>query len=191
MGTMPLRKNTATIAVLAIIAALGLIMRYLVRITIIPELVEITPGFLFSELGGIIGGIFGGILVGLAVGIGGAMGAGELSIIPLVGNIFLGIGTGYAVHITKERDSKKYMILAILGGGIIGGFIPDMTIFLFLSETIEAAFLLAIIDMIQGFIWAAVAIIVERSLIRPIAGHYIYPESGVHLLEDSETKIDE
>ncbi len=186
METLPLKKNTAALAILAIIAALGLLMRYLIRITIIPELVEITPGFLFSELGGVIGGIFGGVLVGLAVGIGGAMGGGEFSIIPLVGNIFLGIGTGYAVHITKERDSMKYALLAILGGGLIGGFIPDMTIFLFLSETIEAAFILAIIDMLQGFIWAFVAIILERSIIRPIAGHYLYPDTEMHLLDEME-----
>ena len=187
MEALPLKKNTAALAVLAIIAALGLIMRYLVRITIIPELVEITPGFLFSELGGVIGGIPGGILVGLAVGIGGAMGGGEFSLIPLIGNIFLGIGTGYAVHLTKERDSMRYALMAILGGGLIGGFIPDMTIFLFLSETIEAAFLLALIDMIQGFIWAAAAIFLERSIIRPIAGHYLYPETEIHLLRETET----
>ena len=186
MDTIPLKKNTAALAILALVAAMGLFMRYLVRITIIPELVEITPGFLFSELGGIIGGIFGGILVGMAVGIGGAMGGGEFSIIPLLGNIFLGIGTGYAIHITKERDSMRYSILAILGGGIIGGFIPDMTIFLILSETIEGAFLLALIDMIQGFIWAVVAIIIERKLIRPLAGNYLYPEEGIQLLDEME-----
>ncbi|MFW9921330.1 MAG: hypothetical protein ACFFED_17150 [Candidatus Thorarchaeota archaeon] len=187
METIPLKKNTAALAILAVIAALGLLMRYLIRITIIPELVEITPGFLFSELGGVIGGIFGGILVGLAVGIGGALGGGEFSLIPLIGNIFLGIGTGYAIHITKERDSMKYAVMAILGGGLIGGFIPDMTIFLFLSETLEAAFLLAVIDMIQGFIWAAVAIILERMIIRPIAGHYLYPDAGIQLLDKTET----
>lgn len=189
MENIPLKKNTAALAILAIIASLGLLMRYLVRITIIPELVEITPGFLFSELGGIIGGILGGVIVGLAVGIGGAMGGGEFSIIPLVGNIFLGIGTGYAIHITKERDSMKYALMAILGGGLIGGFIPDMTIFLFLSETVEVAFLFAIIDMIQGFIWAAVAIIIERKLIRPIAGHYLYPDTGIKALDYTETSV--
>jgi hypothetical protein len=185
MSSIPLRSNTTALSVLALIAALGLVFRYAIRIMIIPDLIEITPGFLFSELGGVIGGIPGGALVGLCVGIGGALAGGEFSLIPLVGNIFLGIGTGYAVHITGERDSTKYFLLAVLGGGLIGGFIPDMTIFLFLSETIEAAFLLALIDMIQGFVWAAVAIIIERTIIRPIAGHYLYPDMGLKELGSS------
>ncbi len=186
MDTLPLKKNTAALSILAIVAALGLITRYLVRIDIIPDLVEVTPGFVFSELGGIIGGIPGGALVGICVGIGGAMAGGELSIIPLVGNMFLGIGTGYAVHLTRERDSLRYALMVILGGGIIGGLFPDLTIFLFLSDTLEGAIVLSIVDMVQGFIWAAVALFLERKLIRPIAGQYLYPETGIRLLESLE-----
>ncbi|MHA1902427.1 MAG: hypothetical protein ACXADL_00050 [Candidatus Thorarchaeota archaeon] len=186
MASVPLHRNTVTLSTLALIAALGMIVRMTVRIPVVPELVEITPAFLFSELGGIIGGLPGGIVVGFIVGIGGAMGGGEISLIPFLGNIFLGIGTGYAVHITKERDSLKYSIMVILGGGIIGGWLPDMTIFLYLSESIEAAFLIAIIDMIQAFVWAAVALLVERRIIRPIAGHYLYPDGTIQTLHESE-----
>ncbi len=186
MDAVPLKKNTVALTTLAMIAALGIVVRLFVRFTVIPELVEITPGFLFSELGGVIGGIPGGIFVGTIVGIGGVLGGGEFSMLPLLGNIFLGIGTGSAIYITHERDSLKYLLLAILGGGIIGGFIPDMTVFLYLSESIEAAVLIALIDTAQGSVWAAVAVMVERTLIRPLIGDYIYKEEKILTLEDRE-----
>ncbi|TFG14981.1 hypothetical protein EU537_01700 [Candidatus Thorarchaeota archaeon] len=186
MDALPLKKNTVALTTLAMIAALGVVARLFVRFTVIPEFVEITPGFLFSELGGVIGGIPGGVFVGTIVGIGGVLGGGEFSMLPLMGNIFLGIGTGYAIYVTRERDSLKYLLLAVLGGGFIGGFIPDMTIFLYLSESIEAAVLTALIDTAQGSAWAVIAVMLERNLIRPLIGNYIYEEQKIFELEDRE-----
>jgi hypothetical protein len=176
MAQIPLQENTVSLTTLAMIAALGIVVRMFVRIPVIPGFVELTPGFLFSLLGGVIGGVPGGIFVGAIVGIGGAMGGGEPPLLPMIGNIFLGIGSGLAIHVTKERNSRKYALMVVLGGGIIGGFIPTATVFASLIDPIEVILAGALLDMTQGFLWAIVALFVERSIIRPIAGKYLYPE---------------
>jgi hypothetical protein len=171
---------------MAMIAALGIATRLLIRIPVIPNLVELTPGFLFSELGGIVGGLVGGLLVGAIIGMGGAMAGGEFPLMPMIGNIFLGIGTGYAIHFTKDRDSLKYAILVVLGGGLIGGFVPDMTVFLPLTESFQAALVAALADTFQGLVWAPVALFVERVVVRPLLGHYLYAYSPQLTLDNSE-----
>ncbi len=176
MAQISLRKNTVLLVILALIAALGIVVRFFVRIPVIPGFVEITPGFLFSLLGGVIGGVPGGVFVGAIVGMGGAMGGGEPPLLPMIGNIFLGIGSGLAIHVTKERNSRKYALMVILGGGIIGGFIPTATVFASLVDPIQVILAAALLDMTQGFLWAIVALFVERSIIRPVAGKYLYPE---------------
>ena len=176
MAQIPLQKNTVSLTTLALIAALGIVVRMFVRLPVIPGFVELTPGFLFSLLGGVIGGVPGGIFVGAIVGIGGAMGGGEPPFLPMIGNIFLGIGSGLAIHVTKERNSRKYAMMVVLGGGIIGGFIPTATVFASLVDPIEIILAAALLDMTQGFLWAIVALFVERSIIRPIAGKHLYPE---------------
>ena len=70
MIQIPFRKNTVSLNTLALIAALGIIVRMYVRIPVIPGFVELTPGFLFSLLGGVIGGVPGGIFVGASVWLG-------------------------------------------------------------------------------------------------------------------------
>jgi hypothetical protein len=174
MTQIPLRKNTALLITLALIATLGIVVRIFIRIPVIPGFVELTPGFLFSLLGGVIGGVPGGIFVGAIVGIGGAMGGGEPPILPMIGNIFLGIGSGLAIHVTKERNSRRYALMVILGGGIIGGFIPTATVFASFVDPIEVVLAAALLDMTQGFLWAVVALFVERRIIWPIAGKYLY-----------------
>ena len=68
MSFMPIRMNTVALTIIALIASLGMIVRYAIQIPIVPDLVELTPGFLFSILGGVLGGIPGGIITGAAVG---------------------------------------------------------------------------------------------------------------------------
>jgi len=154
MTQTPLRKNTVLLITLTLIASLGIFVRVFVRIPVIPGFVEITPGFLFSLLGGVIGGVPGGIFVGAIVGIGGAMSGGEPQLLPMIGNIFLGIGSGLAIHVTKERNSRKYALMVILGGGVIGGFIPTATVFASFIDPIEVILAAALLDMAQGFLWA-------------------------------------
>jgi hypothetical protein len=182
MGAIPLQKNTVALTTLAMLAAMGIVVRMFVRIPVIPGLLDLTPGFLFSELGGVIGGLPGGALVGAIVGLGGAIAGGEPPILPMIGNICLGIGTGYAIHIKMDRDSLLYIVMVILGGGIIGGFIPSMTIFAAFTESIEITILYATIDMLQAFLWAFVALVLERAVIRPIIGQYLYPDVDFHEL---------
>ncbi len=186
MSSTPVRNSTVTITCMAMIAALGIATRFLIRIPVIPNLVELTPGFLFSELSGIVGGLAGGVLVGATIGIGGAVAGGEVPLMPMIGNIFLGIGTGYAIHFAKDRDSYKYALMVILGGGIIGGFVPDMSVFLPLTESMQAALVAALADTFQGLIWAPVALFVERVIVRPLLGHYLYAYPQQLTLENSE-----
>jgi hypothetical protein len=173
MNLIPLRTNTITITTLAMIAAVGIVVRLTVRLVLIPGLVEITPGFLFSELGGVIGGIPGGALVGTIVGLGGAIAGGETPLLPLIGNICLGIGTGYAIHIVHNRDSLKYALLVIIGGGVIGGLLPSFAIFI-LTESFGLAFAYALLDFYQALGWAAAALLTEAYIIRPVIGNYLY-----------------
>lgn len=186
MLSVPVRSNTITVTFMAMIAALGIAARFLIRIPVVPNLVEITPGFLFSELSGVIGGLAGGMIVGATIGIGGAIAGGEFPLMPMIGNIFLGIGTGYAIHLTSDRDSARYTLLVILGGGLIGGFVPDMTVFLPLTESFQAALMAALADTIQGLIWAPVALAVERTIVRPLLGQYLYTYPHTLTLEVDE-----
>ncbi|MGD2073135.1 MAG: hypothetical protein PVG65_06570, partial [Candidatus Thorarchaeota archaeon] len=73
MSSSQIKYNTVTISILAIISALGIVSRISIQIPIIPGILVLTPGFLFSQLGGIIAGIPGGFIVGAIVGIGGAI----------------------------------------------------------------------------------------------------------------------
>lgn len=191
MVLIPLRMNTVAVTCMAMVAALGIVMRLFVRIPVVPGMLELSPGFLFSELGGVIGGLVGGAVVGAIVGIGGAVAGGEVPLMPLIGNVFLGIGTGYAIHITSDRNSAKYSLLVILGGGLIGGFVPDMTVFLALSESFEAALLAAVLDTIQGAAWAVAALMVEKLIVRPILGQYLYACPSTLSLENHEGDPDD
>ncbi len=176
MSSIPLQRNTVALTTLAMLAALGVVVRMFVRLPVIPGLLDLTPGFLFSELGGVIGGLPGGALVGVIVGLGGAVAGGEPPLLPMIGNVCLGVGTGYAIHLKPDRNSITYVALVVLGGGIIGGFLPSMTIFAAVTESIEITLLYATIDMLQAFLWAFVALLVEKLLVRPLVGHYLYPE---------------
>ncbi len=186
MDLVPIRKNTVALTTLAMIAAVGIIVRSTIWFMLIPDVAELTPAFTFSLLGGIIGGIPGGLFVGFVVGLGGMLSGTTYPLVPFLGNMLLGLGTGYAVHITKERDSIKYQLMAVLGGGIIGGFIADLFILPLFLSSFEVILLGAAVDMIQAFGWGILALILERTVIRPILGDYLYPEMPTLPLEESE-----
>ncbi|MFW9767317.1 MAG: hypothetical protein ACFFF9_15535 [Candidatus Thorarchaeota archaeon] len=185
MSIVPIKTNTVAISTLAIVAAIGIVVRYTIQIPIIPDAVVLTPGFIFSILGGIIGGIPGGAIVGAIVGASGALSGTEVPILPMFGNICLGIGSGYAIYFAK-RDSLKYNLLVFLGTGIIGGFIPTMTVFSSLVDPFVVNLIAATIDMIQAFLWVVVALLLEQQLLRPVLGHYLYSEVAIQELSDQE-----
>ena len=185
MTFLPVRRNTVALTTLAVIAALGIVVRYTVQIPVIPNAVVLTPGFMFSLLGGIIGGLPGGITVGAIVGASGALSGTEVPLLPMFGNICLGIGSGYAIYFTR-RDTMRYYAMVLLGGGIIGGFFPTMTVFSSLVDPLVVNLVAATTDMIQAFIWAVMALIVEKKIIRPIVGSYIYSETKTEELDRRE-----
>ena len=185
MSIIPIRTNTVALTTIAMIAALGIIVRYTIQIPVIPNVVVLTPGFMFSILGGIVGGIPGGVIVGAIVGVSGALSGTEIPILPMIGNICLGIGSGYAIYLAK-RDNVKYYTLVILGSGIIGGFIPTMTIFSSFVDPLVVNLIAASIDMAQAFLWAVIALIVERTIIRPVVGRYLYSEEAFQELDEQE-----
>ena len=189
MNSTSIDFNSVTISILGTIAALGIVTRMIIRFPIVVGFLEITPGFVFSLLGGVVGGLPGGIMVGAIVGIGGAMVGGETPLLPLIGNICLGVGTGWVFHVTSNRDSKLYYLLVIVGGGIIGGFLPSLDI-VALTGSFEAALIVAILDCIQACLWAVVALFVNKLIILPLAGHHLYPpEEEYHL--DNEDEVHE
>jgi hypothetical protein len=156
-----------------------------IRIPIIPGILELTPGFLFSQLGGILAGLPGGFVVGTIVGIGGASIAGEPPLLPFIGNICLGIGTGWVFHIISDRESMMFYLSVIIGGTLIGGFIPSFVIYA-LTESIETTLFLAIVDSFQACIWAIAALFVNKLIILPLAGNYLYPSTDGYQLEEGE-----
>ena len=187
MVLVPVRMNTVTITTLAMIAAVGIVIRSTLWFMLIPDVAELTPAFTFSLLGGIVGGLPGGLFVGFVVGLGGVISGTTNPLVPFIGNMALGVGTGYAVHMTGERDSKKFIAMGILGGGVIGGFLADLVILSIFLLPIELILLGAVVDMVQAFCWAMLAIILERTVIRPILGHYIYPEMAPLQLGELES----
>ncbi|RDE13488.1 MAG: hypothetical protein C4K48_08260 [Candidatus Thorarchaeota archaeon] len=185
MTFLPVRRNTVALTTLAVIAALGIVVRYTVQIPVIPNAVVLTPGFMFSLLGGIVGGLPGGITVGAIVGASGALSGSEVPLLPMFGNICLGVGSGCVIYFVR-RDTMRYYALVLLGSGIIGGFIPTMTVFSSLVDSLVVNLIAATIDMIQAFLWAAMALVVEKKIIRPIVGPYIYSEMKTEELDRKE-----
>ena len=156
-----MKWNTKTISLIAVLSALGIVLRYAVAIPVIPDVVELTPSFLIPEFAGMVMGLEGGIIVGTFVGLSGALRGGEFPLIPLLGNIALGISTGIVFFFMKE-DNQIRNIITIISAGIIGGFIPTFTITLaFLPWTgnaVAAAAISASIDFLQAALWAAVGL---------------------------------
>jgi len=187
MSIVPIRINTVALTTIAMIAAIGIVVRYTIQIPVIPNAVVLTPGFMFSILGGVVGGIPGGAIVGAIVGVSGALTGTEIPILPMFGNICLGIGSGYAIYFVK-RDNLKYYTMVILGSGIIGGFIPTMTVFSSFVDPVIVNLIAASIDMAQAFLWSAVALVIERAIIRPIVGNYLYSENQIKELYEKEGK---
>ncbi|MHA2360255.1 MAG: hypothetical protein ACXAB5_08275 [Candidatus Thorarchaeota archaeon] len=173
MSIVPIRSNTVALTTIAIIAALGIVVRYTIQIPVIPNAVVLTPGFIFSILGGVVGGLPGGVIVGAIVGASGALSGTEVPLLPMFGNICLGIGSGYAIYFSS-RDTLKYYILVFLGSGII------------LIDPLVVNLIAATIDMTQAFLWAVVALIVERKIIQPIIGNHLYSEVEIQELSEQE-----
>ncbi|MFW9934695.1 MAG: ECF transporter S component [Candidatus Thorarchaeota archaeon] len=167
VGIFPL---SIWIGILAIFSAVGIVLRQVAIPTFSPY-VTLTPGFIIPLLAGIILGPLGGILCGIFVGISGAL--WEPFLIPLIGNIALGISTGIPTYYRHKLNQLSWNVACILAAVIIGGFLPTFSIevLIFGLPTTIAA-ITASVDGIQAGIWIVVAIILAQGVIDPILLRY-------------------
>ncbi len=166
-GKLPL---SLWVTILAIFSAVGIVLRQLTIPTFSP-FVTITPGFAMPLLVGLVLGPLGGILCGAFVGISGAF--WEPILIPLVGNVALGLSTGIPTYYRQKLNNVSWIILCIFSAIVIGGFLPTFSIeILILGIPLYIAALTAIIDAVQAGIWVIVALFLTQGLIEPILFRY-------------------
>ena len=166
-GFLPL---SLWITLLAIFSAVGIVLRQVAIPTFSPY-VTLTPGFVMPLLTGIVLGPLGGILCGVFVGISGAL--WEPFLIPLVGNIALGISTGIPTYYRNKLQRNGWMIACLISAVILGGFLPTFVIEVFILVVPPySAALPASIDAVQAGIWVLVTIILAQGVIDPILSRY-------------------
>lgn len=168
--TLPVSLWTA---LLALFAAIGIVLRQ-VAIPIFPPYVTLTPGFIMPLLAGIILGPLGGAICGIIVGISGAL--WEPFLIPLVGNIALGLSTGIPAYFRHKMPPFLWMTSSILSAILIGGFLPTFTIEIFIYGVPPMiAALTASFDAGQAGIWTTIALFIFVGVIHPLLERYQRP----------------
>jgi hypothetical protein len=161
------------IALLAVFAATGVVFRQ-ISIPIFPPFVSLTPGFLMPLLAGIILGPVGGALCGLFVGVSGAL--WEFPLIPLIGNIALGLSTGTPSFYRNRMTPVLWISLCIVSAMIIGGFLPPFIVeVMVIRFPPSIATVTASIDALQAIVWVIVAILLVMSIVDPILNRYRRP----------------
>ncbi|MFX1491751.1 MAG: hypothetical protein ACFFBU_05775 [Promethearchaeota archaeon] len=160
-------------ALLALFAAIGIVLRQ-VAIPIFPPYVTLTPGFIMPLLTGIVLGPLGGIICGILVGISGAL--WEPFLIPLFGNIALGLSTGIPTYFRYKIPHFLWMIISILSATLIGGFLPTFIIeMLIYGVPPMIATLTASFDASQAGIWTTIALFIYVGIIHPLLAQYQRP----------------
>jgi hypothetical protein len=160
------------VALLAIFAATGVVFRYISIPTFSPY-VTLTPGFIMPLLSGLVLGPIGGIICGTIVGISGAIFSTEPFLIPLIGNIALGLSTGIPVLFRARITRNLWIGLTILTASIVGGFLPTFSIEAIVHLVpLSFAALTASIDAIQATIWVSVALFIDEVVIHPLLNRY-------------------
>jgi hypothetical protein len=161
------------IALLALFAATGVIFRQ-ISIPIFPPFVSLTPGFLMPLLTGIILGPLGGALCGLFVGVSGAL--WEFPLIPLIGNIALGLSTGFPSFYRNRMAPILWVSLCVVSAMLIGGFLPTFFVeVMVIRFPTSIAAVTASIDALQAIVWVVVAILLVMSIVDPILNRYRRP----------------
>ncbi|MFW9831873.1 MAG: hypothetical protein ACFFD8_08860 [Candidatus Thorarchaeota archaeon] len=151
-------------ALLALFVALGIVFRQIAIPTFSP-FVTLTPGFIIPLLTGIVLGPLGGILCGIFVGLSG--GLWEPVLIPLIGNIALGLSTGIPTYFRHKMRPYLWIGCCIISAIIIGGFLPTFSIeVLFFWVVPPIAAISASVDALQASMWVITAFIVT-SIIDP------------------------
>lgn len=155
--------ETRQLAFVAVLGALGALLRYFVAITVIPGIIELSPSFLIPQLAGMLMGSIGGGLCGAIVGVTGSVRGGEFPLIPLLGNIALGLSTGIVKDVVSDNKRKLKKLLYVISGAFIGGFVPTFTISMFLVPSFAVVFY-ALIDAFQAGLWAFIGVMVLEVL---------------------------
>lgn len=157
------KVNTKQIAIVAVLGALGALLRYFVAITVIPGVVELTPSFLIPQLAGMLMGSLGGSLCGVIVGVAGSVRGGEFPLIPLLGNVALGFSTGIVKDIVGKERKRMKKVLYVVSGAFIGGFLPTFVISILFAPVFSIVFY-ALIDAFQAGFWAFIGVIILELL---------------------------
>lgn len=149
--------TTYEVALSGILGALGIALRSF-YLEIIAN-VQLTPGMIPPALAGMLMGLRGGFMTGLIVGVYGALLSGEFPLIPLVGNVLLGIGPGLICKTVDDTKTLLKSILYIALTGVIGGFIPTFLFLLALGPPAIAAFS-ALFDLANATIAGIIGVLI-------------------------------
>jgi len=155
--------KTKQLAFVAVFGALGALLRYFVAITVIPGVVELSPSFLIPQLAGMLMGSIGGSLCGIIVGVAGSVRGEEFPLIPLLGNVALGLSTGIVKDFVSDEKRKLKKLLYVISGAFIGGFIPTFAISILFAPAFAVVFY-ALIDAFQASLWAFIGVIMLEVL---------------------------
>ncbi|MFX1475067.1 MAG: hypothetical protein ACFFCO_06310 [Promethearchaeota archaeon] len=167
---------TFRIALLVIFAALGVVLRQL-AIPTWTLYVTLTPGFTMPLLTGMVLGPVEGIVCGLMVGISGAFAPiPEPVLIPIIGNIALGLSTGLPALIRERIPRPLFIAICLVSASLIGGFLPTFGVetLVFLEHPFGAA-IIASLDAVQATIWVVVALFLDMGVIQPIIRRVFEP----------------
>lgn len=166
-GTLP---TSLWIALLAVFAALGIVLRQVTIPTFSPY-VTLTPGFIMPLLAGMVLGPLGGILCGVFVGISGAF--WEPYLIPIFGNIALGLSTGVPAFYRQRFHPYLWSSLCIVSAIFIGGFLPTFSIEVLVALVpVPIAAMTASIDAVQAGVWVIFALLIVKVVVDPILHRY-------------------
>ncbi len=174
-----MRSITARkVALVAVLAAIGAALRYISAIPIVPGVVEFTPSMAIPALAGMLLGVSGGVTVGFAVGLSGAL--REFPLIPIIGNVMLGLGPGIVKELLSRRRKAGFnpprileWFLYIFMISIVGGFLPTFAITLmFLYSTPWGAALLGSFDAVNAALAGVAALIIAEAA-KGVTGFFI------------------
>jgi len=161
------------LALLVVFSALGIALRQ-VAIPTYTLFVNLTPGFIIPLLSGMLLGPLGGIFCGVFVGMSGAL--WEPFLIPLVGNIALGLSTGLPSYFRHKIPYSLWLILCLIFAICIGGFFPTFAVEVFVAQIPPSvAILSASIDAVQAGLWVIIAFFILRGVVKPLLNPYRQP----------------
>lgn len=169
-GTLPF---SVWLALLVIYSALGIVLRQVVIPTYTPY-VNLTPGFLMPLFAGMLLGPLGGMFCGIFVGMSGAL--WEPFLIPLIGNIALGLSSGIPSYFRHKMPYTFWILFSVVFAISLGGFLPTFTIEVLIAGLHPFfAALSASIDAVQAGLWAVISLLLLHGVVQPLLNPYRRP----------------